>query len=143
MALKVSVNKIVISIFPCYKILFLPYRLDNALANAAPFAGETEACKRPVEAAAIVDANAEADTEASADNGVENSDSDSEDLGPETAVDADDIDADARNHEPAPLTLPVHAGMFFVLILVGYITKSKKLASTCYRMIQSRERGKS
>ncbi|XP_038215727.1 uncharacterized protein LOC119835140 [Zerene cesonia] len=63
--------------------------LDNAVVNAPPFAVEG-ACNA-----------AEA---ASADNGV--SDSDSEDLGPETAVDvdadADDADVEMRSHEPPP-----------------------------------------
>ncbi|XP_060800398.1 microtubule-actin cross-linking factor 1, isoforms 6/7 isoform X3 [Amyelois transitella] len=75
--------------------------LDNALANT--FAMEAEACKRQL----IVDGGECAD----ADNGVDNSDSDSEDLGPETAVDvdldadADDVDAEG-NHEPAAPTPP-------------------------------------
>lgn len=83
------------------------------MMNAPPFTIETEACKRQVDAAAAVAAGecaeAEADAE-TADNGVDNSDSDSEDLGPETAVDADDIDAEARHQEPQPPTPPAHAG---------------------------------
>ncbi|CAG4912129.1 unnamed protein product [Colias eurytheme] len=65
--------------------------LDNAVVNAPPFAVEG-AC--------------DAAEAAGADNGV--SDSDSEDLGPETAVDvdadADDADVEMRSHEP-----PLHA----------------------------------
>lgn len=80
-------------------------RLDNALANAPPFAMEVEACKRPLDGVADGGECAEAD----ADNGLDNSDSDSEDLGPETAVDADDVDAD-RNHDPAPPTPPADTG---------------------------------
>lgn len=58
-----------------------------------PFTVDAE-CKRAPDAAAG----------ACADNGVDNSDSDSEDLGPETAVDAE-IEADEVMAEPA--TLPV------------------------------------
>ncbi|CAH2086177.1 unnamed protein product [Euphydryas editha] len=78
--------------------------LDNAVVNVPPFAVENEACKMVV---------AEAggrDCAEGGDNGV--SDSDSDDLGPETAVDADlDIDDDAEmdHNEPAPPTPPAHA----------------------------------
>lgn len=78
--------------------------LDNPLANPPPFAVE-EACKAPPDLATngnIVDDGA------SADNGIDHSDSDSEDLGPETAVDIDDLDADSKQ-EPAPPTPPAHA----------------------------------
>lgn len=81
-----------------------PARLDNPLVNASlpPFAVEAaEACKRQMEAAEVpLDL---------ADNGVDNSDSDSEDLGPETAVDVDDLDNEARNHVE-PTTPPAHTG---------------------------------
>ncbi|XP_026330042.1 uncharacterized protein LOC113237646 [Hyposmocoma kahamanoa] len=79
--------------------------LDNALANAPPFVMETEACKR-LDATAV-EAEAGECADAEADNGVDNSDSDSEDLGPETAVDADDLEAE-RLHDPAPPTPPAH-----------------------------------
>lgn len=84
------------------------HRLDNALANAPPFVMETEACKR-LDATAV-EAEGGKCADAEADNGVDNSDSDSEDLGPETAVDADDLDAE-RLHNPAPPTPPAHTRM--------------------------------
>lgn len=65
---------------------------------------DAEACKR---LDAVADEAESAETQA--DNGVDNSDSDSEDLGPETAVDADDLDAE-RNHDPAPPTPPADTG---------------------------------
>lgn len=100
-------------------------RLDNALANAPPFASEAEACKRPADAAAAAAADdGDAEGEAEADNGVDNSDSDSEDLGPETAVDADDIDADARVHEPAAPTPPAHTGLCNNLLLIQNYSSS-------------------
>lgn len=95
------------------------HRLDNALANAPPFAGEAEACKLPADVAATG-----VDAEANGDNGVDNSDSDSEDLGPETAVDVDDNDVEVRNHEPAPPTPPAHAGKFPAVLLNSGIAKS-------------------
>lgn len=70
-----------------------------------PFAVENEACKMVVAEAGG------GDCAEGGDNGV--SDSDSDDLGPETAVDADlDIDDDAEmdNNDPAPPTPPAHAG---------------------------------
>lgn len=75
-------------------------RLDNAVVNVPPFAVENEACKM-----VVAEAGGGECAEAG-DNGV--SDSDSDDLGPETAVDADlDIDDDAEmdNNDPAPPTL--------------------------------------
>lgn len=75
------------------------------MVNAPPFAVENEACKLVAEAGG-------GDCAEGGDNSV--SDSDSDDLGPETAVDADlDIDDDAEmNHDPAPPTPPAHAGKF-------------------------------
>lgn len=70
---------------------------------------EAEACKHQL---ASADGGECAE---SADNGVDNSDSDSEDLGPETAVDVDadddaeNIDAE-RNHEQAAPTPPADTG---------------------------------
>ncbi|CAK1545184.1 unnamed protein product [Leptosia nina] len=77
--------------------------LDNAVVNAPPFSIDGDACK-------ITGSIAEAaGGDCANDNGV--SDSDSEDLGPETAVDidADDGDVEMRNHEPAPPTPPAHS----------------------------------
>lgn len=81
------------------------------MANPPPFPTEMEACRRPLDIAT----NGACGTEgaAVADNGVENSDSDSEDLGPETAVDVDDIDAESRHSEPAAPTPPADTGMYF------------------------------
>lgn len=93
---------------------------------------ETEACKR-LDATAVEAEGGEC-AEAEADNGVDNSDSDSEDLGPETAVDTDDLEAE-RLHDPAPPTPPAHTGMqqtnmyllitpvFKLGIIYTYITK--------------------
>ncbi|XP_045445706.1 flocculation protein FLO11-like [Melitaea cinxia] len=78
--------------------------LDNAVVNVPPFAVENEACKMVVAEAGG------GECAEGGDNGV--SDSDSDDLGPETAVDADlDIDDDAEmdNNDPAPPTPPAHA----------------------------------
>ncbi|KAL4714588.1 hypothetical protein ACJJTC_006634 [Scirpophaga incertulas] len=78
--------------------------LENAGANAPPFGMEAEARKGQSDAASGTDSG----PGACADNGVENSDSDSEDLdlGPETAVDADDLDAAAG--DAAPPTPPAN-----------------------------------
>ncbi|XP_061712553.1 microtubule-associated protein 1A-like isoform X2 [Cydia pomonella] len=80
--------------------------LDNALVNASlpPFAVDADAKHHGMDGAAAECGEPEGEL---ADNGVDNSDSDSEDLGPETAVDADDLDAEARNHV-APPTPPAH-----------------------------------
>ncbi|XP_063359287.1 uncharacterized protein LOC134648708 [Cydia amplana] len=80
--------------------------LDNALVNASlpPFAVEADAKHHGMDGAAAECGEPEGEL---ADNGVDNSDSDSEDLGPETAVDADDLDAEAKNHV-APPTPPAH-----------------------------------
>ncbi|XP_069365662.1 uncharacterized protein [Maniola hyperantus] len=78
--------------------------LDNArVTNVPPFVLKDEACK------AVVAETGGGDCAEGGDNGV--SDSDSEDLGPETAVDADlDVDDDAElRDEPAPPTPPAHA----------------------------------
>lgn len=86
------------------------------MVNAPPFAVENEACKMVAEAGG-------GDCTESADNGV--SDSDSDDLGPETAVDADlDMDDDAdMNPDPAPPTPPAHAGVYtFVLLLLLFLS---------------------
>lgn len=88
--------------------------MENAL-GLPPFPVEAEG--RKVDAAIAVECAdigdiADIEVEADADNGV--SDSDSEDFGPETAVDAEevenDVDADVRHHEPAPPTPPAHTG---------------------------------
>ncbi|XP_050670315.1 uncharacterized protein LOC126969063 isoform X3 [Leptidea sinapis] len=73
--------------------------LDNAVVNAPPLAVDGDAHKKLSEAAGGPEV---------ADNGV--SDSDSDDLGPETAVDmdADDNDVEMRLHEPAPPTPLAH-----------------------------------
>ncbi|XP_045785307.1 titin-like isoform X2 [Maniola jurtina] len=78
--------------------------LDNArVTNVPPFVLKDEACKT------VVAETGGGDCAEGGDNGV--SDSDSEDLGPETAVDADlDVDDDAElRDEPAPPTPPAHA----------------------------------
>lgn len=81
---------------------------------------ETEACKRleaePTEAEGGECADADG-------NGVDNSDSDSEDLGPETAVDADDVEADGRQ-DPAPPTPPAHTGMSYDDVIPRHWSKS-------------------
>lgn len=79
-------------------------RLDNAPANAPPFTVDSEACKSPLETTANGKDNNVVWEDFAADNGVDNSDdSDSEDLGPETAVDVDDVD-DSKQSEPAAPT---------------------------------------
>ena len=65
---------------------------------------ESDACKRLDGLATEAEG-----TDNCADNGVD-SESDSEDLGPETAVDADELEAD--RHDPAPPTPPAHTGKF-------------------------------
>ncbi|XP_052737491.1 uncharacterized protein LOC112055609 isoform X2 [Bicyclus anynana] len=77
--------------------------LDNPVVNVPPFALENEACK------VVAAETGGGDCAEGGDNGV--SDSDSDDLGPETAVDAElDVDDDAElRDEPAPPTPPAHA----------------------------------
>ncbi|XP_047987975.1 protein phosphatase 1E-like isoform X1 [Leguminivora glycinivorella] len=100
--------------------------LDNALVNASlpPFAVDADAKHHGMDGAA---ADCEPEGELP-DNGVDNSDSDSEDLGPETAVDADDLDAEARNHVAAP-TPPAHTG--------GTADEKFKILWNYYKTIQN------
>ncbi|KPJ14655.1 hypothetical protein RR48_01130 [Papilio machaon] len=90
--------------------------MENAL-GLPPFPVEAEG-RKPDAAPIVMDECADIgdiadiEVEADADNGV--SDSDSEDFGPETAVDAEeadnDVDTDAHHLEPAPPTPPAHTG---------------------------------
>lgn len=90
---------------------------------------ETESCKRQLDAVSGESEGGEC-ADADPDNGVDNSDSDSEDLGPETAVDADDVDAD-RNHDPAPPTPPADTSKFlgFLFFYVLFAPQSALLKS--------------